>query len=231
MQGCPFPPKLEPLAVRIPDMSFPSSSRGFSILIVLVVGVSLSALAQEAVVGPVKPETNAGRCPANASILTTKSGAPGWNGWGVDPHNRRFQPAAQAGLTGNNVPRLRLKWAFGFAGASIAFSQPAVVGGRLIVGSESGDVFALKPDSGCIEWTFHAQGSVRTGFVVGPGSIKRAQSGVVYLGDQHGFVYALDSATGQLLWKVQADLHPAAMITGTPQLWQGRLAQQVCAHR
>jgi polyvinyl alcohol dehydrogenase (cytochrome) len=84
----------------------------------------------------------------------------------------------------------------------MAFSRPAVAAGRLFVGSESGDVFALNPDSGCMEWIFHAQGSVRTGFVIGPASIKgptsiqQAQSEAVYFGDQHGAVYALDSATG-----------------------------------
>jgi polyvinyl alcohol dehydrogenase (cytochrome) len=210
-------------------MKLPSSSRGFVILILLA-WVSLSALAQKAVVAPVKPKTGTGHCSADASILATKSGAMGWNGWAVDLHNSRFQPAAQAGLTGSEVPRLRLKWAFGFDGATMAFSQPAVVGGKLFVGSESGEVFALKPDSGCIEWTFHARGSVRTGFVIGPGSMKQAQSDAIYFGDQHGTVYALDSATGQLVWKAQADPHPAAMITGTPQLWQGRLYVPVASY-
>jgi len=199
-------------------------------LISLVAWGSLSALAQKAVVAPVKPELGTGRCPSVDSILATKSGAPGWNGWGVDLHNSRFQPAAQAGLIASQIPRLQLKWAFGFDGASMAFSQPAVAGGRLFVGSESGDVFALNADSGCTEWTFHAQGSVRTGFVIGPGSSKQAQTGAVYFGDQHGAVYALDSATGQLLWKAQADPHPAAMITGTPQLWRGRLYVPVASY-
>jgi polyvinyl alcohol dehydrogenase (cytochrome) len=199
-------------------------------LILLVAWPSLSASAQEAVVASVKRETGAGRCPAEASISSTKSGAPGWNGWGADPNNSRFQPAAQADLTASEVPRLRLKWAFGFDGASMAFSQPAVAAGRPFVGSESGDVFALNPDSGCVEWIFRAQVSVRTGFVVGPASIKQAQSEAVYFGDQHGAVYALDSATGQLLWKALADPHPAAMITGTPQLWLGRLYVPVASY-
>jgi polyvinyl alcohol dehydrogenase (cytochrome) len=133
-------------------------------------------------------------------------------------------------LTASDVSHLRLKWAFGFDGARVAFSQPAVASGRLFVGSESGDVFALNPDSGCTEWTFHALAAVRTGFVIGPSSINRAPSGMVYFGDQRGAVYALDGATGQLLWKSQADLHPSAMITGTPQLWQGRLYVPVASY-
>jgi polyvinyl alcohol dehydrogenase (cytochrome) len=112
----------------------------------------------------------------------------------------------------------------------MAFSQPAIAEGRLFVGSESGSVFALDPNSGCMVWNFQAQSSVRTGFVIGPGAIKHPQNASVYFGDQHGAVYALDSVTGQLLWKAQADPHPAAMITGTPQLWQGRLYVSVASY-
>ena len=211
-------------------MKLLSSSRTFATLTLLVAAVSLSVSARKEVVAPVKPETGTGRCPSYASMLATKSGTPGWNGWGADPSNSRFQPAAHAGLTESDVPRLRLKWAFGFEGASMAFSQPAIAGGRLFVGSEPGSVFALDPSSGCMVWNFHAQGSVRTGFVIGPDAIRHSQNASVYFGDQHGAVYALDSATGRLLWKTQADPHPAAMITGTPQLWQGRLYVPVASY-
>ncbi len=197
-------------------------------LILCLACIFSSASAQTAVVPPVKLDSAQGRCPANSSPVP-QSGS-GWNGWGVDPHNTRFQPASQAGLNENGVSRLRLKWAFGFDKANMAFSQPAIVGGRLFVGSESGDVFALNPDSGCAVWSFHAQASVRTGFVVDPVSLKRPTTGAVYFGDQHGAVYSLDSATGHLRWKAQADPHAAAMITGTPQLWQGRLYVPVASY-
>src|SRR5882762_2223104 len=118
----------------------------------ILAAVSLSASGQTVMVAQAKPKMLIGRCPGATSMSPTKSGTSGWNGWGIDRHNSRSQTAAQAGLTVSDIPRLRLKWAFGFDGASIAFSQPAVVGGRLFVGSESGDVFALNPDSGCGEW-------------------------------------------------------------------------------
>src|SRR5579864_882574 len=41
---------------------------------------------------------------------------PVWNGWGAGPANRRFQSAEQAGIALADLPRLRLKWAFGFPG-------------------------------------------------------------------------------------------------------------------
>src|SRR5688500_9922855 len=39
---------------------------------------------------------------------------PSWIGWGNDATNGRMQTAAAAGLTPAQVPKLTLKWAFGF---------------------------------------------------------------------------------------------------------------------
>jgi|SRR5579863_5921092 len=39
---------------------------------------------------------------------------PYWNGWGAGLMNHRSQPDQMAGLTADHVPRLKLKWAFGF---------------------------------------------------------------------------------------------------------------------
>jgi polyvinyl alcohol dehydrogenase (cytochrome) len=45
-----------------------------------------------------------------------------------------------AQLAGEDVPRLKLKWAFGFPGAVRAIAQPTVVGGRVFIGSQGGKV-------------------------------------------------------------------------------------------
>lgn len=60
---------------------------------------------------------------------------PRWNGWGVDIAQHRFQPAVMAQLSPDDVPRLKLKWAFGFPGDTRAYAQPTVWGGRVFVGS------------------------------------------------------------------------------------------------
>jgi hypothetical protein len=72
-----------------------SCSRAIEMLFLLATAASLPASAQKASVAPGNPET-AVCAPAPAA----KSEAMGWNGWGVDSQNSRFQPAAQAGLTG-----------------------------------------------------------------------------------------------------------------------------------
>src|SRR2546426_878978 len=65
-----------------------------------------------------------------------------WNGWGADLRNTRYQLAAAAGLAASNVPRLKLKWAFGFPGVSASGSQVTIIGSRVFVGSRNGLVYA-----------------------------------------------------------------------------------------
>jgi polyvinyl alcohol dehydrogenase (cytochrome) len=60
---------------------------------------------------------------------------------------------------------------------------------------------------------------VRSAISIGPVGAKW----VAYFGDQHAQAYAVDAATGTLLWKVRVEEHPAAMITGAPALYEGRL--------
>jgi polyvinyl alcohol dehydrogenase (cytochrome) len=110
--------------------------------------------------------STAGACASTPPFDPSKG--PQWNGWGVDVTNQRFQPAAQAGLTADQVPKLKLKWAFGFPNANSARGLPTIVGGRLFVGSMSGTVYALDAKSGCVIWTFKAQSGVRAGVVIGP---------------------------------------------------------------
>ena len=160
-----------------------------------------------------------GFCTAPAPAFDKPFSGPYWNGWGVDTANRRMQPAAMAGLRADQVPQLKLKWAFGFPGAGKAFAQPTVVGGHIFAGSDSGKVYSLDASTGCIYWMFKADGPVRSAISIGPVGTKW----VAYFGDQRAQAYAVDAATGALLWKVRVEEHPAAMITGAPALYDGRL--------
>ena len=72
-----------------------------------------------------------------------------------------------AGLSADDVPKLKLKWAFGYAGANQAYAQPAVVGGRLFVGSVARKVYSLDAKSGCIYWIIDTDFAVRTAISVG----------------------------------------------------------------
>jgi polyvinyl alcohol dehydrogenase (cytochrome) len=145
---------------------------------------------------------------------------PMWNGWGNDAANTRFQPAKAAGMTAADVPKLTLKWAFAFAGATSASGQPSIVAGRVFVGNVNGVVYSLDAATGCTYWTFKADGGVRTAITVAPiGGGRHA----ALFGDIRANVYGVDAQTGAPLWKVKVDDHAFARVTGAPTFANGRL--------
>ena len=143
----------------------------------------------------------------------------GWNGWGIDLSNSRRQSADAAGINAEQVPNLKLKWAFGIPNTDSAFGQPSVVGGRLFFGTGDGTVYSLDAQTGCTYWTFHAASTVRTAITIATFD-KRY---VAFFGDTEANVYAVDANTGTQVWKGKADAHPFARITGAPMLHEGRL--------
>jgi polyvinyl alcohol dehydrogenase (cytochrome) len=168
--------------------------------------------------------TSAGRC-GRVPPLTDPAAGPQWNGWGPNVTNTHFQAPAQAGLSVEMVPRLRLKWAFGFPDTTSAWAQPTIAGGRLFVGGQNGVVYSLDVRSGCIAWTFEAHSGVRASISIG--TIRQSRRGarryVAYVVDQQGYVYALDAPTGSLLWSRRVDEHPLVRLTGSPTYHDGRL--------
>ena len=139
-------------------------------------------------------------CSANEpSAPVNPLGQPNWNGWGVNLAQHRFQPAAMARLSASDVPRLKLKWAFGFPGVTRAFAQPTIVGGRIFVGSANSVIYSLNANSGCQYWTFKADSPVRTAITIGPGSAPGKW--LAYFGDQRATAYGVDALTGELVWK------------------------------
>ncbi len=146
--------------------------------------------------------------------------APAWNGWS-DLLNTRFQPAKAAGLSAGQVSRLKLKWAFGFPGATALYGE-TVVDGRVYVSSNAGYVYSLDAETGCVHWSFHSAAVVRSGVTVGAAKAGSARL-LAYFGDIRGNAYALDATNGELIWKTQADSQPLARITGNPRLYQERL--------
>jgi polyvinyl alcohol dehydrogenase (cytochrome) len=166
---------------------------------------------------------------ATVTACTTKTPmadptkGPRWSGWGNGPANTRYQPRDAGGLTAADLPKLKVKWAFGYAGVSAARAQPTYAGGRLFVASENSEVHALDPKSGCAYWTFKAQAGVRTAVSVGPYKAAGKNGFAAYFGDSKANVYAVDANTGQLLWTRKVDDHPSAAITGSPTVFDGKV--------
>jgi polyvinyl alcohol dehydrogenase (cytochrome) len=166
-----------------------------------------------------RPPAIRAACQAGTPAFAIRPGEPHWTGWGGSPAQRRYQNASMARLTADQVPKLRLKWAFGFAGAARASSQPAIVGGRVFVGGADRHVYSLDARSGCTHWTFDAEAGIRSAISVGT----VGNTSAVFFGDQRANAYALNATTGELLWKTRVEESGVAMITGAPVLAEGVL--------
>jgi len=162
-------------------------------------------------------------CSSTPPIRDPAAG-PSWIGWGNGFGNMRFQTANEAGLTAAALPRLRLRWAFGFPAARSGRSQPTVGGGRVLVAGEGGEVYSLDPQTGCQHWMFRAQASVRTSIAIGTYAGEGAEGPyAAYFADASANVYAVDLLTGLQLWTRRIDDHPLAGVTGSPVFHLGRL--------
>jgi polyvinyl alcohol dehydrogenase (cytochrome) len=158
------------------------------------------------------------RCSGPATL----NGLTGWNGWSPDIANSRFQTSAA--LSAADVPKLKLKWAFGVPGAAQLQSQPTVAGGMLFVGSDSGNIFALDANTGCLHWTAKADAGVRTAPVVAPLDGGNGPA-TVFVGDRRGTLFAFDALTGKAVWTSKIDPDPVngAGMTDAPVYYRGRL--------
>ncbi len=148
-------------------------------------------------------------CAAGSHVMSGPAKAS-WNGWSPDSSNTRYQTGQQAGLTTDQVRHLKLKWAYGFSGDITSFAAPTVLEGTLFMGSAGGRVQAMNAKTGCVYWTFDANGPVRS-------AIRAVRSGASYsliFTDLNGGVYSLEAKTGQLLWKKRVEEHEATRLTG-----------------
>ena len=134
-------------------------------------------------------------CPAGAALGESAV----WASWGSGLANTRFQSAKDAGLRAEDVPRLKLKWAF--PDTSTMRSQPAVYRGRVFAGGQGSTVYALDMLTGCV-LVNHVPVPVRSGIMVG----EVGGNPALFFGD----------SAGKQLWKRRADPHPASTMTATP---------------
>ena len=167
---------------------------------------------------PINANLDANRCSGGGKPINLNG--PQWNGWGRDLDNSRFQP--KPGLKAEDVPRLKVKWAWAHPGP-MATGQPTIIGDRLFVTTEVGQIFCLNAETGCTYWTMHAGAAVRAAMSVGPLPAGSPAKFALYFGDEKSNVQALDAATGKVLWKTKVEDHLLSRITGSPVLYRDRI--------
>ena len=160
----------------------------------------------------------------NAPTPVNLNATAQWNGWSPDTANHRFQSAEAGGLSAQDLPRLKLKWAYGLPQEGQTRSQPAVVGDRLFVGSQAGALYALDAKSGCTYWTFQSHAGLRSAVTVAPFTHANGTTGTAaYFVDRQAWVYAVDTETGIQLWSARLEDHPGVRATGALTYHEGRL--------
>jgi len=160
-------------------------------------------------------------CAGDREEFADPLAGPRWTGWGQNLANTRFQEAA--GFSSAEVPRLKVKWAFGFPGVLDSNGHPTIAGGRVFVGSQDRKVYSLNAATGCVYWYFEAAAGVRAAVSVGNIGADSKPRHAAFFGDLRANVYAVDAPTGKLLWKAKVDDYPVARVTSSPAFYKGRL--------
>jgi len=132
---------------------FVAASGGLAALVLCVAAGGAPPLAAA-------PETNICSEPPQPLAL----GSAQWNGWGRDIENTRYQP--EPAIRATDVPKLGLKWSYGFQGSAVA-GQPTVVDGRLFVASAAGRIYSLDAKTGCTYWTYDAAAGTHSSIFIG----------------------------------------------------------------
>jgi outer membrane protein assembly factor BamB len=113
-------------------------------------------------------------------------GTKSWPMWRRDPEHS---------ATGESGPtNLNLKWKFTTHGG--VASSPSVVDGRVYVGSQDKNVYAIDARSGKLIWNFLTGARIKSSPAV--------VDGQVYIGPDDGNVYCLDAYNGNVIWEKSA---------------------------
>ena len=155
-------------------------------------------------------------CKADRAIMSGPA-RDSWQGWSPAADNVRYQNAQSAGLAAADVPKLQLKWAYGFAGDVTAFGAPTIINGTIFTGSAGGAVQAIDGKTGCLHWLYQSNGPVRSAMSVTTEGGKTTLT----FSDQNGWVHAVDAKTGKMLWRKRPEEHEGTRLTGSPAEYEG----------
>jgi polyvinyl alcohol dehydrogenase (cytochrome) len=148
-----------------------------------------------------------------------------WRIAGQNLSNTWSQPAEHS-INASNVKGLTTKWVFTTGGDVSA--TPTVDGDAVYFPDWAGNLFAVKKDSGQLIWSHKI--SEYDGV---QGAISRVSPAVdanhVIIGDilsgnkvhKGANVISVDRQTGAIQWITQVETHPAAIITGSPVIFDG----------
>src|SRR6195256_2855027 len=161
----------------------------------------------------------------SAESRSPKSQSRQWRVAGQNLANSRSQPREHS-ISAANVTGLRQEWVFTTGGDVSA--TPTVDGDAVYFPDWAGNLFAVKKDSGKLIWSHKI-----SDYDGVDGAISRVSPAVdgeqLIIGDilngkqvhNGANVISVDRESGTLQWMTQVDTHPAAIITGSPVVFEG----------
>jgi polyvinyl alcohol dehydrogenase (cytochrome) len=171
---------------------------------------------------------SAARCPVKTREVRL-DGAPRISTtFGVTNKANRAQTAEETGLTREQMKDLDVAWVVAFPQTPTMRSQPVIVGDTIfIAATDSGRLYALDTNSGCVKWHYVSEMTLRSSLSFAEATEKSPAA--IIMGDAAGFVHAVDAKTGRKLWVSNARLNEYNRITGAPVVHDGKVITPVSA--
>lgn len=146
--------------------------------------------------------------------------SPSWTSVGQGLTNLRSQPA-ETKISTANVSKLAVKWTFTTGGDT--YATPTVSNGAVYFPDQAGNLYAVNAATGAQIWTHTITSYVGMANAISRGSPAIYNNSLIVgdnvsVGTAHSgaHVIAVKTSDGSLLWKTTVDSHPAAIITGSP---------------
>ena len=127
-----------------------------------------------------------------------------------------FRGALNHTGTVTTVPAKGVGLSWSYTTGNYVESSPAVVNGRVYVGSDDGKVYCLNATTGARLWSYTTGGPVKSSPAVADGR--------VYVGSDDYNVYALNATTGARLWSYTTGNR---ILTSSPAVTSERVYRSV----
>jgi outer membrane protein assembly factor BamB len=203
-----------------------------SLLMLLVIGIVTYAIADQwnFLTAQVQAATSRMTKIEGKQVQRSSRATPtNWSMFQGDLGHTGYNPN-ESTITQATAGKLKLKWAVkGVRGVS---AQPVVVNGRIFWGSWNGYMHATNLDGSQVWSTFlgSSRGKCRplTSGIAGSAavtnvSINGAMTEVVFVGGGDTNFYALNAATGAILWHTSLGATPDNFIWGAPSIYNGNV--------
>jgi PQQ-dependent dehydrogenase (methanol/ethanol family) len=162
----------------------------------------------------------------DARIIGNGKSGKEWLSNGLDYSATRFSPLDQ--ITTGNVGKLGLAWSYPLNSVRGVEATPIVVDGTMYVTAPWGIVHAVNAKTGEKLWTYDPQAPRDEGYKLCCDIVNRGVAvykGKVYVGSPDSRLFALDAASGKLLWSVDTSPDRARpyTLTGAPIVIKGKV--------